>query len=436
MSSRPPSPPGLPVIDHTLSYARDPFAFVDRVVDDVGDIVGASVLGVGEFYVLAHPDYIEQVLVSDPDAFDKGNSFSVAFGESIISVEGAQWERQREAMAEFFYPARIRSYAETMVELTEDRIDRWAGERRLSIRDEMTAVALENLFGTLFDRRLDVDGDEEIRRAAGSLNDWFEPSSWALPTWLPTPARRRFKRGKATLEAEARRLLAERKRDGAERGADLLSTLVALREAGDADLTDEEIVDQVTGFIFAGHETTALSLTFALHCLGTNPDVRERFHEELDDVLGGDAPTLSDVGDLEVTERIVLEAMRRYPAVHTIPRETTRSVAVGGYRLPPSSQVHLSIYSVHRDDRFWDDPESFRPERWRDTSPQEKGHAYAPFGAGPRACLGRRFAMLEATLVLATIGQRFRLDPLEELAIEPTMTTHPVGDVPATVHER
>ncbi|WP_123539141.1 cytochrome P450 [Halosimplex salinum] len=457
----PPSPPRLPVVGHTHRYAHDPFAFVEWATDRVGDCLLASVLGEGDVCVLAHPDYVEQALVTDRDAFAKSQGFTVAFGESIVTVEGEQWERQHDAMREFFYPGTIRGYAEEMVALTERRVDRWSDGERLSLHEEMQALALENLFGTLFDRELALDGDDDLRRAASNLNEWFDPSSWVLPRWVPTPARRRFARAADTLDAEARRLLAERERaveatgatdaDGGPPGDDLLSTLVALRERGDADLTDDEIVDQVVGFIFAGHDTTALAMTYAWHLLGTHPRIRERFHTELDDVLGSDVddrdarrngtdgptrPSLADVGDLEVTERVVLETLRLYPPVHTIPRVTTRDARIGEYRVPDGTTTHVSVRAIHRDERFYDDPDTFRPSRWRDASPQSKGYAFVPFGAGPRNCLGRRFAMLEATLVLATVGRRYRLDPLGDIELSPQMTTQPADGVPARVVER
>jgi len=451
----PPAPPGLPVVGHTHRYARDPFAFVDWATDRAGDCLLARVVGEGDLCVLAHPDHVERALVTDRDAFAKGEDFSVAFGQNLLSVEGDQWERQHEAVREFFYPGRIRDYAHEMVEFAARRTDRWADGDRISIHEEMRALALENLFATLFDRRLAVDGDADLRRAASALNLWFEPTSWVLPNWVPTPARRRFGRARETLDAEARRLLAEREAavsgDG-DAGEDLLSTLVALRERGDADLSDAEIVDQVTGFIFAGHDTTALAMTYALHLLGTHPEVRERLHAELDDVLGSEAdcdadsadgetaalarPSFADLSDLEVTERVLLETLRLYPPVHTIPRVTAEDVTVDGHRVPEGTTTHLSVVSIHRDERFYDDPERFRPSRWRDASPQSKGYAFVPFGAGPRDCIGRRFASLEARLVLATVASRYRLEPLSDLELDPQMTTQPADDVPARVVER
>lgn len=438
MNDAPPTPSGVPLVGHTLSYARDAFGFVDRAVDEVGDLFVANVVGVGDIAVLAHPEYIEQVLVDDRGSFRKSDGFDVAFGQGLASVEGDQWTRQRDALGEFFYPGRIRSYVEEMATVTERRLDRLEAGSSLSLLGEMKAMTLDNLFVTLFGQELDPDGDERLRQAIADLNCYFRPTSWVLPRAIPTPSRRRFHRAVEVVESEARRLLDEREREldaSDDAPDDMLSTLVRQRREG-TDLSDAEIRDQVGTMLFAGHDTTALTLTYALHALGAHPDVRERFHAELDSVLAGETPTLSDLGELDVTDRVVTEAMRLYPPVHTIPRETTEPVAVGDYRLPADQLVHLSLYRVHRDSRFYDDPRSYRPSRWRDQSPQSKGYAFAPFGGGPRVCIGQHFARLEAKLVLAMVGQRYRLDPEEPISFAPELTTQPDGDVPVRVERR
>lgn len=416
-----------------MTFVRDRIGFIDHVVSDDG--VGmANVFGLGDIYVAADPDYFERILVSDEETFEKTEDFETMFGDGVVAVEGAQWEKQRDALDEFFYPGRIRSYADKMVDLTQRRIDRWSVGDSVSMHEEMSALALDNIFGTLFERNLDIDGDEELRQAANDLNRWFKPTSMALPQWVPTPSRRRFEQALDRLRAEGRSLLDERRSE--ELGDDLLSELTALHEDGDAELTDDEIVDQFLALIFAGHDTTALALTYAFHCLGTHPEVRQRFHEELDEVLGDSNPGLTDIGELKVTKRIVNETLRAYPPVHTIARNPTRDVELGGYHVPEGARLHISIWGVHHDEAHWTDPEEWRPSRWRDTSPGDAGYAFVPFGAGPRACLGRRFSVLEATLVLATIGQQYHLEPLGPLELAPEATTQPANEVPARVDAR
>lgn len=430
MSSEPPSPDGLPFLGNTVEYARDRFEFIDAAKRECGDVFRAELLGLGEICYLTHPDSVERVLVTDRESFAKSDLFRVAFGEGLLAVDGEQWERQRELLDEFFYPARIRSYADEMVDLTERRIDRFSPGETRSLLEEMTALTLDIIFGTMFGRRLEIDGNDELRRAVANLNEWFTPTSLVMPRGVPTPSRRRFRRAEETLRSEVRSLLSDA--SDAE-GDDLLSTLVGLDSE---EMSEENIVDQVVTMLFAGHESTALGLTYAFYELGRNPDIRDRFHEELDATLDGARPTLDDVGELEVTDRIVTEALRMYPPAPAIPRVTTADVELGGYRVPAGTRTHVSLFTIQRDERFYDDPLTFDPSRWREQGPEAKGYAYAPFGAGPRTCIGRRFALLEATLVLAAIGRRYRLDPEEPLELAPRMSTQPAGEVPITVRER
>jgi cytochrome P450 len=450
MTSRPPSPSGAPLVGHTIGYARDQFGFVRRSALDCGDVFLADLLGFGEVCYLTHPAGFERVLSTDREAFGRSDVFTVAFGEGLLAVEGSQWATQRSRLEEFFSPGRIRSYAAEMVALTERRTDRWTDGETLSLLDEATALTLEIICSTLFGRRLDPDGGRALRRAAADLNAWFTPTSLVLPRSVPTPSRRRFERARTTLRAQLRDLIDERA--AGQRGNDLLSVLVAASDAEGGDdgegghpsagkdgtdaLSETAIVDQLVTLLFAGHETTALALTYAFYELGSDRRVRHRFHGELDEVLGGERPTPGDVSALSVTERIVTEALRLYPPAHTIPRVATRDVRIDGYRVPAGTRTHLAVHSVHRDERFYDDPLAFRPARWRDTGPESKGYAYVPFGAGPRTCIGRRFALLEAILVLATIGQDYRLVPQEPLELDPRMSTQPAGNVPITVRER
>lgn len=435
MPSKPPSPRGPPILGNTIGYASDRFGFVRDARKACGDVFIADLLGLGEVCYLTHPNHFERVLDTDRAAFGKSDLLRFALGDGLLSVDGDRWERQRTVLEEFFYPERIRSYAEEMVTLTERRIDRWSEGETRSLLEEMTALALEIIFSTLFDRQLSPDVDEALRRAAADLNGYFTPTSLVLPRWVPTPSRRRFRRADDTLRRELRRLLDERTAAG-ERGDDLLSTLGSLSENDDVTMSKETIIDQLVTVLFAGHETTALAMTYAFYELGTNPAIRDRVHRELDTVLDGDRPSAADVSELAAIERVLTEVLRLYPPAHTIPRVTTRDVDIGGYRLPEGTQTHLALHSVHRDERFYDEPLAFRPERWHDRSPESVEYAYVPFGAGPRTCIGRRFALLEATLVLATVSQRYWLNPEEPLELAPLMSTQPAGDVPVTIQAR
>ena len=415
-----------------------------------------------DVYVLAGSEYIEQALVTDVDAFGKTDDFNRVFGNGVLSTEGEQWSRQRGILQPLFHPDRVSGYADDMVAATQRRLSTWEDGETRDIEDEMQDFTIEILFATLFGRDLAPGEGKDLRDASDGLNKWFVPTSWLLPHWVPTPSRRAFSNSESRLRVEIRRLLAEYEytdKSGTVTLADQIgestsesqsenseseTLLSKLSEAGEATgknhLDREEIEDQMLTMIFAGYETTAAAIAFALYSLATEPNVCDAFYEELDTVLDGNPPTLDDVSRLDLTNRIVTETLRLYPPIHTIPRQTTRAVDVGSYRLPADEQVHLSVISVHRDERYYDAPLEFRPERWTDGFEEElDDYAFIPFGGGRRTCIGREFARLEATLALATIGQRFDLEwtgDETEMAIEPEMTTKTQNGLAMTLRER
>mgnify|MGYP006274971969 FL=1 len=414
-----PYPPNLdPPWLHFRGMMADLIDFGERALA-TRDVCRVRMLGRGDQYTVGHPDHIKRVLVTEREKFRKSRDFRIAFGEGLLTVEGEEWRAQRDAMQPLFTRDSVLGYADGIVEQVQRRVDRWADGQRLDLQREFTDLALDVLFATVLGRELDLDGDRRLRESAEHLHEWFQPTSYLLPEWMPTPARQRFKRAKQTLESEAERLLDER---GGEAPADptqaedLLSLLVGLREAGIADsgmLTDERLRDQMVTIVFAGHDTTTTTLTFSFWALANHPEIRERFHAEIDALDG--PPTVDDLDDLPVTERVVTETLRLYPPVYTLPRLTTEPVVFDGYRVPEDELLGLAIRHVQRDPRFYDDPETFRPSRWDgDLRSDLHDFAYAPFGGGPRICIGRQFALLEAKLTLATIGRQYDLGWLGE----------------------
>lgn len=445
----PPTPSGLPVLGHALDFARDPFEFTYRAIDECGDIY-RLVLPTTEICVMAHPDYFRQVLVTDVDTFGKTDDFQTAFGEGVLATDGQQWRRQRNILQPLFHRDRVTGYGDYMVTATQRRLDTWTPGEVRDLESEMQNLTLEILFATLFGRELAPGENDDLRTASEGLNKWFAPTSWLLPNWVPTPARREFSDAKERLRTEIQRLLTDHdsntradgdsKPDSLHRET-LLSKLDEARQAsGQNHLSTEEVEGQLLTMLFAGYETTAAALGFAWYSLAMNPDTQQAFHEELDTVLGGDTPTHEDVDDLELTRRIVTETLRMYPPVHTIPRQTARSVEVDGYRIPADTEVHLALLSVHRDERFYDDPDSFRPDRWTAEFENDlPDHAFMPFGGGRRTCIGRDFARLEAMLVLATIGQHWSFEWTGEettVSIEPELTTKTKNGLPMRLKAR
>lgn len=421
-NSLPPTPPGQPLLGHTAAFVRNPFGFIRDSVASTGDVFRIRLLG-KDVYVLGHPDYVKTALL-DRDTFAKLDDFEVAFGEALLSVEGEQWQRQRHAMEHFFSPTRLHEHAQTMTAITERRIDDWTTGEVIRVDQEMRAIALHNLFKVVLGQSLTDDEVDELAEAAHALNLWFKPTSWALPKWVPTPARRKFHRGSDQLRDRARALLADTGDDPTEDS--LLATLAALRDDPDSAFDQSEVLDQIVGMLFAGHETTALAMTYALHQISSHPDVAAQFHTKIDDVIDG-PPSLADLQELEYLEQVIDETLRLYPPVHAIPRVTTEPVEIDRYTIPSNAQVLLSVWSIHRDSRFYDDPLTFDPDRWKQTTPREQEHAFVPFGAGPRICIGRHFARLEMKAVLTAIGRQYQLDAEGSIEVAPQMTTQPDG---------
>lgn len=440
-SRRPPSPEGLPLFGNTFEFTRSPFEFVNRAIDECGDVYRMELPFV-EVYVLAHPEYFKRALVTDIDAFGKTEDFQRAFGNGLLSTVGSQWNRQRGILQPLFSLDRIKKYSDSMVDATQRRLATWGEGNTLEMESEMQDLTLEILFSTLFGRELSPGEGDDLRDASDGLNKWFAPTSWLLPHWVPTPARRDFSNSVERLRMEVQQLLSEHSVDSAsEDPSDLLSKLHDAHEAsGEDHLSMEEVEGQMLTMIFAGYETTAAALGFAWFSLATNPDIQQAFHEELDAVLDGDPPTYDDIEDLELTQRIVTETLRLYPPIHTIPRRSTRDIEINDYLIPADEEVHLSIIAVHRDERFYDDPLTFRPDRWTDDFEEElPEYAFLPFGGGRRMCIGREFARLEATLVLATIGQQWTLawdGDDTELTIEPEITIKTKNGLPMQVQQR
>nr|WP_274323901.1 cytochrome P450 [Halosimplex aquaticum] len=257
-----------------------------------------------------------------------------------------------------------------------------------------------------------------------------------LPLDVPTPGKIRLRRAVDDLESVVYRIIDERARNP---GDDVVSRMLAVEDESGEGMSREQIRDEVMTLLLAGHETTALALTFTTFLLAQHPSVEERLLAELDDHLGGDPPTVEDVRNLPYLETVVKESMRLYPPVPGIVREATGTDEIAGYTIPEGATLSINQWTVHRDPSLYDDPMAFRPDRWTDEMEQSLPRlAYFPFSAGPRRCVGDRFAMLEAKVVLATLLQRYHLELVSDPSLDlvATITSRPRNPVLMRVHER
>jgi cytochrome P450 len=423
------------------NYSRDPLSIMPKLAREYGDIVTMRYYNFRVYFV-SHPDYIEQVLVSDNRKFIKGRVLRKnrqLFGNGLLTSEGDFWLRQRRLAQPAFHRARIASYAGTMVRYAERLLAEWKDREERDIHAEMMRLTLQIVAKTLFDA--DVDGEaKQVGRALVALMEFNSDFRKLLltPAWLPTPRKIRATIATWRLDKIIFRFIAERRASGKDSG-DLLSMLLAARDEDGSRMTDRQLRDEAITIFLAGHETTANALSWTWMLLAQNPDVEAKLHAELDAVLAGRAPSLEDLASLRYTGHVITESMRLYPPAWGMARVAIEDVEIGGYPIPKGCGVSLAQWVVHRDPRWFDAPEQFRPERWEgDLLKRLPRFAYFPFGGGPRQCIGNNFAVMEATLLLATIALKFRvrLVPGHQVVPMPSITLRPRFGIRARIEGR
>jgi cytochrome P450 len=456
MSTRPPGPgartPGL----LALALLRDRLAPLRALTARYGDVVFFSIAG-APYAILNHPDYVRDVLVTRNGMFHKGVGLERArslLGEGLLTSEDAYHQRQRRLLQPAFHRERIAAYSAVMVGCADRCADRWSDGDTRDVAQEMARLTLAIAGRTLFDT--DIEGQADVigtavTQALASFNIALLPYGHRLINW-PIPPARRFRKARARLDEIVYRMIAERRvvgraSSGASEGSavaagqDVLSTLVAARDEDDGrGMSDAEVRDEVMTLLLAGHETTANALTWSWYLLSQHQQARARLESEVARVCGARPPSVADLASLTYTRAVLSEAMRLFPPAYLVGRRALERYSVPGtdYTLPPRTVIFLSQYLLHRDPRFWDRPEEFKPERWIEGEPARHRYAYFPFGAGPRICIGEHFAWMEGVLVLATIARRWRLSlvPGQRVALSPTITLRPKYGMRMTLETR
>ena len=429
----PPGPRGRWPLRSLPEFAGDVLGFLTRCTREYGDTVRIRLPG-HEVYLLNRPQDIETVLLTQRTNFVKHSFFwrhvTAIFGNGLLTSEGEFWLKQRRLSAPAFHPDRIAAYGDVMTAYADRQAERWRDGETREIHTDMMRVTMEIVSKTLFDMDVEKDVDEigrsfdlVIREIAKRFRRPVK-----IADWIPLPGNRRYRRGVALLDRLVSRVLAERRARPGDRG-DLLSMLLAARDDDGRPMSDTQLRDELITLFLAGHETTAIALSWTLFLLATNPEAEERLCREIDEVLGGRLPTAADLPRLRYADAVLKESLRLYPPAYVIGRESLRECVVGGYDVPPRTTIYFSPWVLHRDPRHFADPESFRPERWLDGGMAAlPKYVYIPFGGGPRVCIGERFAMMEGILVLATILRRFRLEMAGPDPVPfPSITLRPEG---------
>jgi cytochrome P450 len=418
-----------------LRLLRDPLGSTTELVRRYGDIVRLRV-GTMQSYLLTSPELIEEVLRHQHRCFrkDSGTRLLSGFlGQGLLTNEGETWRRQRRLAQPAFQLERIQKYGEVMVAFTDTLLADWKAGQTRDIHTDMMRLTLRIAARTLFGAGVETEEEETVGQALEAVMKYYAgPVGQSLAFFpflakLPTPSNRRYQRALAQIDRVVYATISKGRAAGGE-GSDLLSRLLAATDEDGSRMSDQQLRDEVVTLLLAGHETTALALSFTFYLLAKNPTAADRLAAELQEVLEGRLPTSADVPRLHYTEWVLKEAMRLYPPAPAIGREAIEDCEIGGYPVRKGTQIGLLQWIVHRDPRWFDDPEAFKPERWaNDLARRLPRCAYFPFGDGPRICIGSQFAMIEGILLLATIAQRFRLSlaPGFDLELMPSITLRP-----------
>jgi cytochrome P450 len=411
------------VLGSALELRRDQARTYERAMRERGDVVRLTVGPPGlrfDLYCVFHPEGVRTVLAGSRESYSKGNRSYVqiaeAFGRGLLTSEGALWQRQRRLIQPLFTRNQVAGYAEVVTAEAAAVAERWERAARdgrdVDADAEMVGLALRVVGRAIF--------GEDVAKAVPVLDSSFPllnrrilrriMSPIVVPATWPTPDNRRAARAQRALYAVVDDLIAQRERDGAV-GDDLVSRLLRARDSDSGGAMDlQQVRDEALIFLLAGHETTSTVLTFTLHLLGRHPSEQRLVHDELDAVLGGRPPTAADMAALQRTTMAIKEAMRLYPPAYAVSRLAEHEQEVGGYTIPAGSYVLVSQFATHRHPQFWEDAETFDPGRFTAEREAERHrYAYFPFGGGPRACIGLHFAMLEATIAIALLLQRFAI---------------------------
>ena len=448
-SQLPPGPPELPILGQTLRYVRDPIGLMQEAAA-YGDL---ATLSVRPFlmYLVNHPDLIQEIFTTQHRRVGRGrlgSAMKLLFGESLVTSEGATHLRHRRLMQPHFHNRRIATYGDTMLHFTQRHQQRWTDGMEVDMFLEMRELTLHIVVKTLFGSDL----PEDVTRI-GQVFDFCNhylmhryhqpPPLRKLAHRLPLPLTRRFHRELAYLDELTRNQIVECRKSDAERD-DLLSLLVHTtdEESDTPDeqaMTDTQVQNEINALFVAGHETTTLALTWAAYLLATHPEWQTRWQAELDEVLGDRPITLSDLSQLTVTDQILTEALRLYPVLWSSGRMAYEPFELGGYPIPAGAMLLAPQIVMHKDPRWFEEPEAFRPDRW---TPEFRSNlprfAYYPFGGGPRRCIGDSFAWMEAQIVLATLGQSWHMHyiPRHPLKLVPHITLHPKYGMPLKLEHR
>jgi cytochrome P450 len=413
----------------------DLLRYFEELASQYGDLVSYSLAGTSVLQV-NHPDTAIEVLSTKNGSFQKPGQLKKVLGQwngnGLVVNEGPSWVRQRRLVNPAFKPQELSRHAEAIVRRADRMIDGWAPGKEVDVANDLARLTLGVVAEALFGADVEHLTDEFIARVA-DLNEAGTAElklPFVLPMWAPTPNKAKIRRATAFLRGTVDEIIAQRKKSGADK-RDLLAMLLSVKdEEGDgATMGDTQARDEAVNLLLGGNETTATALTWTAHLLSQHLDMQDEARKEVVSALGEAKPTAADVPKLRLAEWAFKEAMRLYPPAYIVPREAKEEVEIAGHTLKKGTLIQVVPYVIQRDARWFEEPLAFKPRRFEKEEAFHRG-AYLPFGAGPRACIGRGFALIEGALAVARILQRVRLSPVPSappVQEEAQVSLHPKG---------
>ncbi len=414
---------GLPFVGSLLPISRNPLRFFTDVLSR-SDSAQLGLLGGRRVLLLAHPRDLETILVRDRDAY--GRSAEVLklrplFGRGLLASDGELWRNQRAAIAPSFGRDALGAYASLMLATIERQLDGWQDGETHDVHAEMMRYTRETICTVLFGESFNGPAPE-LGAAVTTVFGELRSEVLYLPIWRRLPLRRsrKWNRAVALLERTIAATIHARRAGGGAGagGGDLLDALLQARDPLGRGMPDRQIHDEIMTFFLAGHETAAVTLTWACYLLARHPELQERVRAEVG-AIAAHRLASADYAQLRFTTAVVKEALRLYPPVWSIGRKTNAATSLDGRPVPEGTDVWLCIYRTQRDARWFAQPDRFVPDRWLN-DPPPKPYTYLPFGFGPRVCIGQHFAMIETVLALAALCSRFRLLETQSQPVEPS----------------
>ncbi|MBI3942847.1 MAG: cytochrome P450 [Chloroflexi bacterium] len=420
----PPGPKGLPIVGNAFAYQRDPLGFAIRLEREYGAIASYPFLNIRLVFATRAAS-VRYILIENARNFTNREvyfSLMPLLGDGLLTIDGDLHKQQRRLVQPAFHRRRVESYGDLMTAYTLEAVENWRPGQVVDMAREMQKLTLRIVAKALFNVDLREESGvlgQAFTATLGYLNNLGLLSFDSIPLNLPFTAYGRFMRAKATLDAAVYQVIRDHRRSGRDVG-DVLSMLLHAPDDAGSVMSDSQLRDHTMTLLAAGHETTAVSLSWTFYLLAEHPDVRQKLINEIELVLGNRPPAVADLEHMPYLEMVVKESLRLYPPAWSVGRRAVNDFELEGYKLPAGTMVILSQYVTHRLPRYWTEPQRFWPERFgpEQNEPRED-FAYFPFGAGPRTCIGMPFALMEARLLLATILQHFTPILVSGARIEP-----------------